>query len=635
MAKRRRISENKKRQGLGAIKQRSSSNGPDQAQLKALLAYYQEGRHGEAELAARALTQQHPRHPFAWRVLGAVLLDGGRAEQALLATQRSTELSPLDSDAHLNLGAVLIELGSLGEAEKSCRQAIRLNAHNALAYHNLGMTLHALNRLDEAEASYREALSLRPEDASTHYRLGITLQDSSRYDDAARAYRAAVLARPDFVEAFYNLGLVNQDLGRLDDAARSYKRAIELNPGYAEAHNNLGIVFQDLGRLKEAALSYRAALATQPHYPQCHINLAVLFRQQGEFKEATEHCLSAIVQMPAFAEAHRHLATMKTFATKDEQFKQMERIYKTDSIREYERCQISFALAKAYEDMEEYEHAFRFYLEANRLRKKLLGYHFSQDKVLFDAVRSSQLSLRQASFPQGHPADQVKPIFLVGMARSGTTLVEQIISSHSQVAGAGELSLANKLGFDMVAGNCRAGVDQLTTFKEKYLAGLIAESSGELFVSDKTPGNFLYLGLIAAAFPEVKIIHVRRNPAAVCWANFKQYFEGSGLAYSYSIADIAQYYRYYEDLMSFWREELGERIYDLDYDGLTLNPKPEIRALIDYLELAWEDACLAPEGNARSVATASNIQVRQGIYTGSSQQWKHYGPYLKGAFDSL
>lgn len=635
MAKRRRISENKKRQGLGSIKQPSSSNGPAQAQLKALLTRYQDGRHGEAELAARALTQQYPQHPFAWKVLGAVLLDGGRAEAALLAAQRSAELSPLDSEAHLNLGAVLKELGALNEAEKSCRQAIRLNSHSALAHHNLGMTLYALNRLGEAEAAYREALALRPEDASTHFRLGITLQDSSRYDDAARAYRAAVLVKPDFVDAFYNLGLVNQDLGRLDDAAQSYKRTTELNPGHAEAHNNLGIVFQDLGRFKEAELSYRAALAAQPHYPQCHLNLAVLLRQQGEFNQATEHCLRAIAQMPAFAEAHRHLATMKTFATKDEQFRQMERIYSTENIPEDERCQISFALAKAHEDMEEYEHAFCFYKEANRLRKKLLGYDFAQDKLLFDRVRSSQFSVRQASFPQGLPADQVSPIFLVGMARSGMTLVEQIISSHSQVAGAGELSLAAKLGFDMVAGNCLVGLDQLTTFKQKYLRGLVAESSGELFVSDKTPDNFLYLGLIAAAFPQAKIIHVWRNPAAVCWANFKQYFSGSGLAYSYSIDDIIQYHRYYADLMSLWRDELGGRIYDLDYEELTSNPNPEIRALIDYLELAWEDACLAPEQNARSVATASNIQVRQGIYTGSSQQWKHYEPYLKGAFDFL
>ncbi|MDG2443446.1 MAG: tetratricopeptide repeat protein [Luminiphilus sp.] len=635
MAKRRGIAKNKKKQGLGSTTQRSASNQPAQSQLKTLLAHYQEGRHSEAELAARALTQQHPQHPFAWKVLGAVLLDGGRAGEALLATQRSAELSPLDPDTHLNLGAVLKELGALNEAEESCRQAIRLNAQNASAYHNLGMTLHALNRLGEAEASYREALALRPEDASTHFRLGITLQDSSRYEDAALAHRAAILAKPDFVEAHYNLGVVNQDLGRLDDAARNYKRATELNPGYAEAHNNLGIVFQDLGRFKEAELSYRAALAVQPHYPQCHINLGVLFRQQGVFKEATQHCLKAIAQMPAFSEAHRHLATMKTFATKDEQFSQMERIYKTENIPEYERCQISFALAKAHEDMEEYEHAFRFYLEANRLRKKLLGYDFSQDKVLFERVRSAQPSVKQASLPRGLPADQVSPIFLIGMARSGMTLVEQIISSHSQVAGAGELSLAAKLGFDMVAGNCLVGLDQLATFKQNYLRGLVAGSSGEFFVSDKTPDNFLYLGLIAAAFPEAKIIHVWRNPAAVCWANFKQYFSGSALAYSYSIDDIIKYYRNYADLMSLWRDELGGRIYDLDYEELTSNPNAEIRALIDYLELAWEDACLAPEQNARSVATASNIQVRQGIYTGSSQNWKHYRPYLKGAFDSL
>ena len=221
------------------------------------------------------------------------------------------------------------------------------------------------------------------------------------------------------------------------------------------------------------------------------------------------------------------------------------------------------------------------------------------------------------------------------MPRSGTTLVEQIISSHSKVTGAGELAFAAQFGAAIATGVTEANSESLLNFRNIYLTKLKSVSNGNLIITDKMPQNFRYIGLLAAAFPEAKIVHVKRNPAAVCWANYKQYFMSKSIGYCYAIDDVVSYYRLYENLMEFWTNTLSNRIYNLDYEQLTVNQESETRQLIDYLGLDWEENCLSPQSNTRSVATASNLQVRQKVYKGSSEQWKKYQPFLNGALDGL
>ena len=221
------------------------------------------------------------------------------------------------------------------------------------------------------------------------------------------------------------------------------------------------------------------------------------------------------------------------------------------------------------------------------------------------------------------------------MPRSGTTLVEQIISSHALVTGAGELVFANQFGASIARGVSKVDAKSLSSFREKYLAELRRESNGNLFVTDKMPNNFRYIGLIVSALPEAKIIHVKRNPAAVCWANYKQYFYSKTLGYCYSLNDVVSYYRLYEDLMEFWEKSLSKNIYTLDYELLTVNQEDETRKLIEYLDLDWDEKCLFPQNNKRSVSTASNTQVRKKVYQGSSRQWEKYKPFLKGQLDYL
>ena len=313
----------------------------------------------------------------------------------------------------------------------------------------------------------------------------------------------------------------------------------------------------------------------------------------------------------------------------------MQEIYLNEDISEEQRCHINFGLAKACEDLGDFEQAFTHYSEGNVLRKKLLNYDINQDVKLFEQLKSSYPKIGKNSLEPDKLSKNFIPIFIIGMPRSGTTLVEQIISSHSKVTGAGELNFAAQFGAAIATGITEANNESFLKFRHNYLNKLQNISNGNLIVTDKMPQNFRYIGLLAAAFPEAKIIHVKRNPAAVCWANYKQYFVSNSIGYCYALDDVINYYKIYENLMGFWGSTLSNRIYNLDYEQLTVNQETETRQLIEYLGLDWDENCLSPQNNTRSVTTASNLQVRQKVYQGSSEQWKKYQPFLHGAFDDL
>ena len=221
------------------------------------------------------------------------------------------------------------------------------------------------------------------------------------------------------------------------------------------------------------------------------------------------------------------------------------------------------------------------------------------------------------------------------MPRSGTTLVEQIISSHSKVFGAGELKYVAQLGIALATEPRSITTEAVSEFRERYLAELSKVSNGNSIVTDKMPQNFRFIPLIRAALPEAKIIHVKRDPKATCWSNYKQYFVTKNLGYCYNLQDLVSYYDLYSDLMDHWKSEYGDEIYNLTYEKLTTDQEQETRNLLKYLELDWEDACLSPQKNKRSVRTASQTQVRKKVYKGSSKAWQKYEPFLKDAFDKL
>ena len=499
------------------------------------------------------------------------------------------------------LGAVLNQLGRIPESLVAKEKAVKLSPNDAEAHNNLGNTLKELGRLEESEVSYNQAIALKPDFAGAYNNLGNTLQELEKLNEAVASYKQSISLKPDFAEAHYNLGITLKELGKLEDSLASCTQAIALKPNYAEAHNNLGNTLKELGRLEESEVSYNQAIALKPDY----------------------------------AEVHRMLTSMKKFDSQDEQYSKMLEVYLDKNISEEQLCHINFGLAKAHEDLGNFEQAYTHYDEGNMLRKKLLNYDINQDVELFRKIKSACYQIVQKSLEPEKLSKNLMPIFIVGMPRSGTTLVEQIISSHSQVTGAGELNFAKQFGSDIATGITEANNETLLNFRHNYLNKLRNVSNGNLIVTDKMPQNFRYLGLLAATFPEAKIVHVKRNPAAICWANYKQYFESKNIGYCYAIDDVISYHKLYENLMVFWSNTLSKKIYNLDYEQLTVNQESETRQLIEYLGVDWDENCLSPQNNTRRVATASNVQIRQKVYQDSSEQWKKYQPFLNGAFDGL
>ena len=582
------------------LQRENAIEGPSQDQMEELLALYRAGRLDEAETLATSLTQSFPYDPFGWKLLGAALKDQGRVSEALTPKQRSVEVAPDDANAHFTLGVTLKELGRTIDAEASYRKAIALRANYAEAHSNLGITLQEQGRLEEAEAALRQAIAANPHYAEAYSNLGVNLRAQSKLEQAEESLRQAVTIKADLPEAHYNLANYLRELGRLNEAAVSYEDAIAIRPDYPQAYGNLGATLQDLGKLDDAKASYETAISLKPDY----------------------------------AKAHRNYSTIKTFESKDEQFFQMQKIYEAKHISKARRCHICFALAKACEDLKDFSAAYQFYNEGNALRREQLGYDLDEDARLFDAFKHCYEAHLASAVELENLDGGFTPIFIVGMPRSGTTLVEQIISSHSMVTGAGELTAVSQFGLDLAIGRTSVDGDAVTAFRQQYLSYLMKRSEGKNFITDKMPQNFQFLGLIATAFPEAKIVHVVRDRAAVCWANYTQYFMSDNLRFCYDLAEILGYYNLYRDLMNHWSVSFPERIYDLSYEALTENQQAETRELIDHLGLTWEDSCLSPQENKRSVASASNAQIRQKVYRGSSERWKLYRPYLNGLLDS-
>ena len=591
-------------QGLAALntpKQPAATQSPPQETINQLINLYNQGQLGAVVEQTQALTEQYPEAFIIWNILGAANKGLGRVQAASEAFKKVTELNPAYADGFNNLGVTLQDQGKLDEAIEAYKKAVSLKTDYADAYYNMGVALKNQGKLEDAIATYKKALSLKPDYAKAYNNMGLTLQEQGKLQEAIEAYKKALSLKPDYADAYYNMGLTLQEQGKLEKAIATYNKALSLKPDYAEACNNMGAALQEQGKPEEAISSYNNALSLKPDY----------------------------------AEAHRHLSSLIKYRPEDTQITLVREMIQQADLKDDDRCHLQYTLAKMNEDLGDLDAAYHNFVVGGKLRQKLLSYDFKQDELIFDQIKNTAPKLKEFVFSKPMETAINTPIFILGMPRSGTTLVEQIISSHSRVHGAGELPFLGRFGGSLSLGNQTVNSNNVLQIRNAYLNELNKVSNECPFVTDKTPQNFLYIGLLLKALPEAKVIHVKRDPAATCWSNFKHYFSSKELGYSYKLNHTMSYFKLYQDLMNFWDQQYSDQIYHFDYDKLTLEQESETRKLIEHLELDWEDNCLSPQENERIVRTASQQQVRQKVYTGSSQAWRKFEPYLNGAFDEL
>jgi tetratricopeptide (TPR) repeat protein len=627
-----------------------------------LVALLNAGRHAELEAGAREFLDRHPNSGVAWQVLSVAL--ARQNKDSLHALQMTARLLPEDAGVHNNLGNALGRLGRLDEAVANYRRALLLSPEFPEAHNNLGHALLDLRLPDAAALSLRRAIALKAGYAEAHDNLGSALLELGRPDEAVSSYRRALEIEPQFCEAQNNLGNALLELCSIESALASYRRALEINPRFAEAHNNLGNALRNLGQLDDAEASYRRALVINPHFAEAHCNLGIALRLQGRTTEAQDSCRRALELKPQSAATYAVLAESSAdqgdFREAEELFERaasiepespeiwagivrLRKMTRADQgwlararriagrgLPRRQEIVLRYAIGKYFDDVQDFEQAFTNFRRANELTKlRRAPYDGEQLTNIVDlAIRAYDGDW--VNRPRPNSLESARPIFIVGMLRSGTSLAEQILASHPSVFGAGELTFWNSAlsSYQVCALNAEASDGVLPGVAADYLRLLHRLSSGALRVVDKMPTNFAFLGLIHAALPNARIIHLQRSPPDTCLSIYFQHFEAA-VSYANNLQDLAHYYTEYLRIMKHWRSTLpGHVILDVPYENLVDHPEAWSRRMLEFVGLPWDPQCLDFHKTNRTVITASKWQVRQAITRASVGRWRNYEKFL-------
>jgi tetratricopeptide (TPR) repeat protein len=556
-----------------------------------------------------------------------------------MMTASRTPRGAAEIDALFALAERECRSGRLDAAAEALRKVVALRPNIAEAYNYLGNVLQAQRKLDDAAVQYERATALKPQLFEAQANLGSILRQQGKLDQAVARYRQVVALRPDLAPPHNNLGSLLLGQGKLDEAVAQFEQALALQPDYADACNNLGAALRMQGKLDQAVARFEQALALQPDYAESHNNLGTILWEQGRFEEAAARYDRAIALKPDYAEAHYDRSDLKTFRSGDPDLAALEALAADkESLPSGKMLYIHFALGKALEDVGEYGRAMEHLLQGNALKRREVDYdeaahqrHFERVAAAFDSPLFERLPAA------GDPSPL--PIFVLGMPRSGSTLIEQILASHPQVHAAGELwnldrvvqSVADTAGrpVPFPAWVSALTADNLRRLGQAYLASLPRLAGDQTRIIDKAPSNFFYIGLIRLILPNARIIHTVRDPVDTCVSCFSRLFN-QGQTFSYELGELGRYFRRYYELMAHWRSVLpAGSLLDVAYEDVVDNLEAEARRMIDYCGLPWDDRCLSFHKTSRPIGTSSNVQVRRPIYRSSLERWRRYEDYLQ------
>ena len=605
------------------------------------------GRHAEAAEQFRRALELRPDFAAAHSNLGITLRELGQLDEALVHFRRAVELDAKSPSARTNLGQMLLDRGQPEEALPHCQEAVRLQPDLAPLHHNLGNAFRALSKFTEARSAYLEALRLDPDQASSHAHLGLTLQQEGKLGDALTWLKQAVELAPDNAAFWEHLAELH---GEREDSAAAipcWERVLALKPERALAHNGLGWMLQEEGRAAEASDHFRTAIQLQPDFAAARLNLGGLHEEAGELAEAEAAFREALRVQPNFALPHARLATLLRGKLPAADQAALEARLGDAQLDVGPRARLLFALAHVLDARGDFARAVDSLRQANALsleldRTRKREYVPADHDRFVDALlhgfgvdffaRTARVGLQTR-----------RPVFVVGLPRSGTTLIEQVLASHSRVHGAGELRLARQsfeaipktLGRSDAPTTCLPHLDEAAILR---LAELHDERLRELGgqaerVVDKMPDNYMYLGLLATLFPQATFIHCRRDlrdVAVSCWMT-----DFRSIRWANDPEHIARRFQQYRRLMQHWRTVLPAPLHEVDYEETVADLEAVARRLLAACGLEWEPACLAFHRTRRPIRTASITQVRQPIYTQSVARWKNYERELAELFAAL
>jgi len=505
-----------------------------------------------------------------------------------------------------------------------------------------------INKVNQKK--YREVIELvekilkKKKDFFLYNIYGIALQNSSRVQDSIEAFKKSLILNNNNLDVMNNLANSYKIQKEYHNSEKIFKKILKINPNFFLSLLNYSNLKQELMLFNEAIEFYNKALSLAPSkYYSINIlfNLSTIYEALGKFKKARECAEQILILEPENSSAHRIISKSNNYFYKSENLNKMISILKKNSLPEQDKIELNFALGKAYEDLKEFDKSFKFYENANKLRKKTSKYIFEDHLKLHNSIINF---FENFDFTQPSLKDfGTKILFIIGMPRSGTSLTEVIISSHQNVVSTGESNFLNTIIQKNFLSNFV--LEKKKIFNEaklsnnliqtNYLKMLSIHNIGSKVITDKTIQNYLWVGFIKIFFPNSKIIICNRNPKDICTSIYKINFNKGFMDWSYDQKDIVNFYNLYSELISFWRSKFTKDIYNLNYENLIKNSEIEIKKLISFCELDWDNNCLNHIQNNSAINTASNYQARKPIYNSSINNYKMYEKYLYPMFELI
>jgi tetratricopeptide (TPR) repeat protein len=639
------------------------------ATLKALAA----GDPRRAESLSRSCLVQDPNSVEHLRLLGRALTMQSRPKEAEQILRRALALRPDSAPLHEDLGSVLAMQRRFEVAVQSFETALGLDPHLPLARKKLGQALAALGRGAEADATFetwlerdpnrlqiaaaldhlragrneeaittlRKALREKPDNVDALHTLAQAYWgDEKRVSDIEALLRRATELAPSLVPAWTMLGALLHESSRSEEAIKCYQRATEIEPNNASAWSGLAADYAQVGEMQKSAEAYARSLALQPGLPGIHMSYAHTLKALGRQAEALREYRAALVQKPDFGEVYWSMANLKVFRFEPSEVAAMEEQVKREDLSQSADVHFRFALGKAYEDAGDYDRAWESYHTGNERQRPLVSY----DPVGFEVRHQEIAEVFSGEFLRQHEREGYEsdaPIFIVGLPRSGSTLIEQILASHSQVEGTLELPTLGEIAVSTA--RYRYGQENreypgavrelracdFRAYGQQYIDKTrIYRATDRPRFTDKLPNNFSHIGFLHLILPNAKIINARRHPLDSILGSYKQLF-GKGQNFTYDMDELVLYYRQYHEIMRHWNRVLPGKVLDVHYEETVGDLETQVRRILEHCGLPFEQACLRFHDTDRAVRTASSEQVRQPLYTRALGTWRRYEKHLR------
>ena len=576
-----------------------------------------------------------PQDPDVHFALADALLGQGRADNAIREYRVGIDLSPGLAIGWIRLGGALLLAGQGSKALEAFNQAQTIEPDNLRAQAGGAEAAAMAGDLETAQAGFVSALTLAPANPDLIISLARLQDAQGQTDEAEDTLRRACRDYPGELALWLALGRALQAWDRLEEAHALYQQARVTHPGAFELLAESADSAYQMRDLDSARDLYRQLLHLEPKNPSVRNSLGQVLASLGEEGDAQQIFQELTKEEPLFGEPWLNIARARHFTSVDDpDIRQMRTVLKRRQMNPSQTLYVHFALGKALDDCKDYDQAFAHYEKGNTLRRRELQFDAGEVDRQFDRlIEGFSPELMDGLSEKG--SSETQPLFIVGMPRSGTTLLEQVLCAHPDVGTAGELRDLARIARNVARSNekpwpeCISDTSgsQLKTMASEYLAALESRASGSERIIDKMPQNFLHVGFAALLFPRATVVHCTRDPLDTCLSNYFQIFPG-GIDFAYDLGELGRYYRNYQRLMSHWQALLGDRLVTVRYEELVSNPEPTLRALLKAIDLPWDPVCLSHHDSVQRVDTLSLYQVRQPLNVGSTKRWRNYEKHL-------